>query len=96
MRKRSGAVLVILAALATGSALAADRPMRTEGVGGAYKVAATRSRFSMVEGAEKLADQVKRALAAAAEALRNQESVTAGGADVKIIPLTLKGVGHQD
>jgi hypothetical protein len=71
--------------------------MRTEGVGGAYKVAVKPTRWiSIVDGAEKLADQVKRVLAAAAEALRSQESVTAGGGDVKIAPPSLKGVGHQD
>jgi hypothetical protein len=98
LRKRSGAALVIMAALATGSALAAERPMRTEGVGGAYKVAVAKpSRWiSIVDGAEKLADQVKRVLAAAAEALRSQESVTAGGGDVKIAPPSLKGIGNQD
>ena len=95
MRNRVGAALVIMAFLATGSALAADRPVRTEGVGGAYKLAATKSAraISVLDGAEKLASQVWRALAAAAEALRGQESVTAGGGDVKIVPPTLKGVG---
>ena len=95
LRNRIGAALVVMAVLATGSAVAADRPMRTEGVGGAYKVADTKAPrwISVVDGAGKLADQMKRALAAAAEALRSQEGVTAGGGDVRIAPPTVKGVG---
>jgi len=98
LRKLSGAALVIMAVLVTGSAVAAERPMRTEGVGGAFKVADTKAPrwSSIVDGAGKLADQVKRALAAAAEALRNQESVTAGSGDVKIAPQSLKGVGSKE
>ena len=89
---------MVMAVVATGSAVAADRPARTEGVGGAYKVADTKSPrgISIFDGAERLASQVWRALAAAAEALRGSESVTAGGGDVKIAPPTVKGVGHQD
>jgi len=97
LRKSVGVGLVVLASLAVGSAYAAERPARTEGVGGAYKLAKAPGGISILDRAEKAADQVWRALMAAADQLRKVEGVAAGGGgDVKITPPALKGVGHQD